>query len=65
MLEPVLLGGGKRLFPDDAWKRPLQLVSVVPAATGVLVCTYRPRSGRQASCNPRPAYAKRSPSCPV
>ena len=23
MLEPVLLGGGKRLFPEDTWKRPL------------------------------------------
>ena len=42
MLEPVLLGGGKRLFPEDTWKRPLRLVSAVEAATGVLVCTYRP-----------------------
>ena len=42
MLEPILLGGGKRLFPDDAWSRPLELVSVATAATGVLICTYRP-----------------------
>jgi dihydrofolate reductase len=42
MLEPVLLGGGKRLFPGDGRKRPLELVSATPAATGVLVCTYRP-----------------------
>jgi dihydrofolate reductase len=42
MIEPILLGGGKRLFPEDTWKRPLELVSLVQAASGVLVCTYRP-----------------------
>src|SRR5215211_6600963 len=36
MIEPVLLGGGKRLFPEDGRARPLELVSVTPAATGVL-----------------------------
>lgn len=41
-VEPILLGGGKRVFPDDGRARPLELVSVTPAATGVLVCTYRP-----------------------
>jgi dihydrofolate reductase len=42
MIEPILLGGGKRIFPDDSQARPLELVSVTPAGTGVLVCTYRP-----------------------
>jgi dihydrofolate reductase len=42
MLEPILLGGGKRAFPDDGRARPLELVSVVQAKTGVLLCTYRP-----------------------
>jgi dihydrofolate reductase len=42
MIEPILLGGGKRLFPDDTWARPLELVSVATAATGVLLCRYRP-----------------------
>ena len=42
MLEPILLGGGKRLFPDDRRARPLQLVAATPAGTGVLICTYRP-----------------------
>jgi dihydrofolate reductase len=42
MIEPILLGGGKRLFPEDTWARPLELVSSVTAATGVLICTYRP-----------------------
>jgi dihydrofolate reductase len=42
MVEPILLGGGKRLFPDDGAARALQLVSATPSATGVLICTYRP-----------------------
>jgi len=42
MIEPVLLGGGKRLFPGDGRARPLELVSTTTASTGVLICTYRP-----------------------
>jgi dihydrofolate reductase len=41
-LEPILLGGGKRIFPETGLARPLELVSATPAKTGVLVCTYRP-----------------------
>lgn len=42
MIEPILLGGGKRIFPTGGTARPLELVSAVPAATGVIVCHYRP-----------------------
>jgi dihydrofolate reductase len=42
MIEPVLLGGGKRIFPADGELRPLELVSVERTGTGVLVCSYRP-----------------------
>jgi dihydrofolate reductase len=42
MLEPVLLGGGKRIFPNDGAARALELVSTTTAGTGVLICTYRP-----------------------
>jgi dihydrofolate reductase len=42
MINPILLGGGKRLFPDDGAARTLELVDVGTAATGVLICTYRP-----------------------
>jgi hypothetical protein len=38
---PILLGGGKRLFPDDGSAHPLELVSATTTATGVLICTYR------------------------
>lgn len=41
MLEPLLLGGGKRLFPEDGRARPLELVSATTAGTGVLICRYR------------------------
>ncbi len=42
MIEPILLGGGKGIFPEDGTARPLELVSCSTAATGVLICTYRP-----------------------
>jgi dihydrofolate reductase len=44
MIEPILLGGGKRIFPEDGTARPMQLVNCVTAATGVQVCTYQPAS---------------------
>ena len=42
MIEPILLGGGKRIFPEDGLARPMQLVSAQTATTGVQVCTYCP-----------------------
>ena len=43
-IEPITLGGGKRLFPDDGQARTYELVSAETAKTGVQVCTYRPAS---------------------
>ena len=42
MIEPVVLGGGKRLFPEDGRFRALELVSTSTSSTGVQICTYRP-----------------------
>lgn len=42
MIMPVLLGGGKTIFPDDRAQRALALVSTATSPTGVQVCTYRP-----------------------
>ncbi|MEU9504357.1 dihydrofolate reductase family protein [Streptomyces sp. NPDC048196] len=42
MIMPVLLGGGKTVFPADGGRRPLELVSTVTTGTGVHVATYRP-----------------------
>ncbi|MFG2597430.1 dihydrofolate reductase family protein [Streptomyces sp. NPDC048462] len=39
---PVLLGGGKSIFPADGGLRTLELVSAVTSPAGVQVCTYRP-----------------------
>ncbi|MGX5184448.1 dihydrofolate reductase family protein [Streptomyces avermitilis] len=41
MIMPVLLGGGKTIFPDEGGLRTLELVSTVTSGTGVQVCTYR------------------------
>ena len=41
MIEPILLGGGKRMFPEGGTSRTLELISVTQAKTGVLVCAYR------------------------
>ncbi len=41
MIEPVVLGGGKSIFPGDGAMRTFELVSTVTAATGTNVCTYR------------------------
>ncbi len=42
LLEPIILGGGKSIFPEDGTARPLELISVTQAKTGVLICAYRP-----------------------
>ncbi|MFD0275548.1 dihydrofolate reductase family protein [Kitasatospora sp. NPDC127111] len=42
MIMPVLLGGGKTIFPADGALRTLELVSTVTSKTGVTICTYRP-----------------------
>jgi dihydrofolate reductase len=41
MIEPVILGGGKRLFPDDGVLRGLELVSSSTSSTGVQICKFR------------------------
>lgn len=42
LLEPILLGGGKSIWPTAGSKRPLELVSADTAGTGVVMLTYRP-----------------------
>ncbi|MFF5155637.1 dihydrofolate reductase family protein [Streptomyces sp. NPDC000348] len=38
---PVLLGGGKSVFPADGARRAFELVSTTAAKTGAQVCVYR------------------------
>jgi dihydrofolate reductase len=42
LVEPVLLGGGKSVFPSDGELRPLELVGADTTPTGALRCVYRP-----------------------
>lgn len=41
VVEPIVLGGGKTIFPGDGAARPFELVSTLTADTGVLVNRYR------------------------
>lgn len=38
MVAPVLLGGGKSIFPTDGVQRGLKLASLTPTSTGAFVC---------------------------
>jgi dihydrofolate reductase len=42
MIDPVLVGGGKRLFPDDGALRPLRLVDHEVSGKGTIIATYVP-----------------------
>ena len=42
MIDPVVLGGGERLFPDDGALRPLRLVDEQVVTTGAILATYAP-----------------------
>ena len=42
MIEPIALGGGKSLFPNDGEARRFELTSSKTSNTGVQVCSYRP-----------------------
>ena len=42
MIDPVLVGGGKRLFPDDGALRPLRLVGHEVSSKGTIIATYAP-----------------------
>jgi dihydrofolate reductase len=45
MIDPVVLGGGKRLFRDDGVLSPLRLVDSQVTTTGVIIATYAPAAG--------------------
>lgn len=45
MIDPVVVGGGKRLFRDDGGLRPLRLLDSQVTTTGVIIATYAPAEG--------------------
>jgi dihydrofolate reductase len=42
LIHPLVLGTGRRLFPDGGASAALRLVDARPTATGVVVATYQP-----------------------
>jgi dihydrofolate reductase len=40
MIDPLLVGGGKRIFRDDGARRPLRLVEGKVTTTGAILATY-------------------------
>ncbi|HKF00357.1 MAG TPA: dihydrofolate reductase family protein [Actinomycetes bacterium] len=42
MIDPVVVGGGKRLFRDDGTRRPLRLLDSQVTTTGAILATYAP-----------------------
>ena len=48
-IHPLVLGSGRRMFPDDgAAFAKLTLVRSVPTTTGVIIATYRPADSAEA-----------------
>jgi dihydrofolate reductase len=45
MIDPVVVGGGKRLFRDDGALRRLRLLDSQVTTTGVIIATYAPANG--------------------
>ena len=42
MLDPLVLGGGKRIFRDDGALRPLRLIEHQVTSTGAILASYAP-----------------------
>ena len=42
LIHRVVLGSGRRLFPEDSRETPLRLIDSVPTGSGVVAATYAP-----------------------
>jgi dihydrofolate reductase len=45
MIDPLMVGGGKGIFPADGASRPLRLVASQVTTTGAILATYAPAVG--------------------
>jgi dihydrofolate reductase len=45
MVDPLVVGGGRRLFRDDGARRPLRLVDSQVTTKGAILATYAPTQG--------------------
>jgi dihydrofolate reductase len=46
LIDPLVVGGGKRIFRDDGALRPLRLVDSQVTSTGAIIATYAPAGRR-------------------
>jgi dihydrofolate reductase len=51
MIDPVVVGGGKRIFGDDGVLRPLRLVDG-QVTTGTILATYAPEHRNEGDSRP-------------
>jgi dihydrofolate reductase len=47
LVHPLVLGSGRRLFPEGGPSAELRLVDAVPTTTGVIIATYQPVTARE------------------
>ena len=47
LIHPLVLGSGRRMFPDGGPAATLRLVDSVPTTTGVIIATYQPVPARK------------------
>ena len=59
MIDPLVLGGGKRIFADDGVRRPFRLVEGQVTTTGAILATVRPGAGRDLALHGAPTRALR------
>jgi dihydrofolate reductase len=52
MIDPVVVGGGKRIFGDDGVFRPLRLVDSDVTTTGAILATYAPEHRNEEDSRP-------------
>ena len=47
MIDPLTLGGGKRIFREDGALRPLRVVNSQVTSTGAIIATYAPAAAQE------------------
>jgi dihydrofolate reductase len=52
MIDPVVVGGGKRIFADDGVLRPLRLVDGQVSSTGAMLASYAPEHSNEGDSRP-------------
>jgi hypothetical protein len=65
MIDPVVVGGGKRLFRHDGAFRSLRLVNSQATTTGAIVASYVPTESRRSPAHPSTRRCWPRSRCPT